>query len=138
MTSSPAASTVRHALGLELESRGYVVADDTVSLRGELYVRGDGDRVAALFEFKSTAEEAARTMYQGSWSADLPPRFAVMPLSQRDQVEIDVLHQAGLRTLFYETAAEAMVFAELDAALDVVDARARKAGASELDERRRR
>jgi hypothetical protein len=138
MTFGPAASTVRHALSFELESRGYLVADDTVSLRGELYVRGDGDRVAALFEFKSTAEEAARTMYQGSWSAELPPRFAVMPVSQKEQVEIDLLHQAGLKTLFYETAAEAMVFADLDAALDVVDARVQKAGASEVDKRRMR
>ena len=33
------------------------MAGDTVGLRGELYVRGDRDRAAALFEFKSTAEE---------------------------------------------------------------------------------
>ncbi len=94
--------------------------DDTVALRGELYVRGGGDRVAALFEFKSSAEEAVETMYQGSWTADMPPRFAVLPVSQRDHVEAELLRQAGMKTLFYEATAEGVAFADLDAALDIV------------------
>ena len=51
-------TAVRAALRGELEARGYRVASDTLSLRGELYVRGDNDLARALFEFKTTAEEA--------------------------------------------------------------------------------
>lgn len=101
----------------ELRNRGYVVAGDTVALRGELYVRGDGDRIAALFEFKRTALDAAETMYQGSWTTDLPPRFAVLPVSQMDHMEVGLLRQAGLSMLFYETTAESVTFVDLDAAL---------------------
>jgi hypothetical protein len=85
-----------------LETRGYAVAGDTVRLRGELYVQGDGDRAAALFEFKATVEEAFFTMYQGSWLPHLPPRFAVLPVSEGNDPGIDMLAQAGLSILFYE------------------------------------
>ena len=120
MTSESDAGAVRRTLCLELESRGYSVAGDTVALRGELYVRGQGDRAAALFEFKSSAEEAVETMYQGSWTADMPPRFAVLPVSQRDHVESELLRQAGMRTLFYEATVAGVVFVDLDAALGLV------------------
>ena len=122
MTSVSATGAARHALYLELEGRGHVVAGDTVALRGELYVQGDGDRVAALFEFKSSVEEAVETMYQGSWTADLPPRFAVLPVTQRDRSEVELLRQAGMKTLFYEAASGEVVFADLDAALEVLGA----------------
>ena len=117
MASGSDGSNIRSALLFELQNRGYVVADDTVALRGELYVLGRGDRIAALFEFKLTALDAAETMYQGSWTADLPPRFAVLPVSQSDHVEVGLLRQAGLSMLFYETTAENVTFVDLDAAL---------------------
>jgi hypothetical protein len=122
MTSVSDTGAVRRALYLELEGRGHVVAGDTVALRGELYVRGEGDRAAALFEFKSSVEEAVETMYQGSWTTDLPPRFAVLPFSQRDHSEVELLRQAGMKTLFYEAASGEVVFADLDAALEVLGA----------------
>jgi len=58
-------------LRAELEARGYSVASGTLSLRGELYIRGDRDPARALFEFSATAEEAFATMYQdvGGWHA---------------------------------------------------------------------
>jgi hypothetical protein len=125
MTLELDAGAVRQALRFELESRGYRVAYDTVTLRGELYVRGDGDQAAALFEFKSGAEEAVETMYQGSWTADLPPRFAVMPVSQRDEIEVELLRQAGMETLFYEATEKATAFLGLDAAVEILDNRRR-------------
>jgi hypothetical protein len=129
MTLEPEARAVRQALRLELESRGYRIAGDTVTLRGELYVRGDGDHAAALFEFKSSAEEAVRTMYQGSWTADLPPRFAVIPVSQRDKVEVDLLRQAGMEALFYKASEKATAFVGLDTAVRILEER-RAAGTS--------
>jgi hypothetical protein len=122
MISESDTSAVRRTLCLELEGRGHVVAGDTVALRGELYVRGDGDGVAALFEFKSSAEEAVETMYQGSWTADLPPRFAVLPVSQRDHFEVELLRQAGMKTLFYEVISGEVAFEDLDAALEILRA----------------
>ena len=114
----------KDALRVELERHGYEVTGDTVGLRGELYVRGDGDDAAALFEFKSTCEEAFATMYQGSWSPALPPRFAVLPESQRDHPELELLVQAGLSVLLYrfeDSGERRVVFADLDAALDKID-----------------
>jgi len=120
MTSKLDPSSVRRALCDELEDRGYAVAGDTVGLRGELYIRGDGDRAAALFEFKSSAEEAVETMYQGSWPAYMPPRFAVLPVSQKGHLEVEMLRQAGMSTLFYEVTAAGVVFVDLDTALGIV------------------
>jgi hypothetical protein len=114
---------VRRALLQQLEGRGYSVAGDTVALSGELYVRGEGDRAAALFELKSSAEEAFETMYQGSWTADMPPRFAVLPASQRDHAQVELLRQAGMSTLFYEVTAVGVAFVDLEAALRIVPLR---------------
>jgi hypothetical protein len=109
--------SVRQALRERLESHGHVVAADTVGLRGELYVRGDGDGAAAMFEFKATAEEAWLTMYQGRWLPTMPPRFAVLPVSERDDPALDVLRQAGLSVLLYEVDVQGVVFLDLEAAL---------------------
>jgi hypothetical protein len=111
---------VLEALRSELASRGYPVASDTVSLRGELYVRGDGDRAAAIFEFKATAQEAAETMYQGRWTSDLPPRFAVLPVCERAAPEASFLEQAGLSVLFFAEEGQDILFAELEEALDKI------------------
>jgi hypothetical protein len=104
---------VRRALRSELESRGYDVGGDTVGLRDDLYVRGSGDLAAALFEFKSTADEACATMYQGRWMSHLPPRFAVLPVSQRYEPALDMLTQSGLSVLFYEECEGSVVFSDL-------------------------
>ena len=114
---------VRAALCNELTAHGYSVARDTVDSRGELYIWGEGDRAAALFEFKETAEEACLTMYQGSWPENLPPRFAVLPASQRDDPAVDMLGQAGLSTLFYEATETEVVYVELEAALKQITER---------------
>jgi hypothetical protein len=115
-------AAVQRALRSELEGRGYTVAGDTVGLRGELYIRGDGDRAAALFEFKSTVEEAFSTMYQGSWLADMPPRFAVLPASEKDDPAVDILRQAGLKTLFYDLGDGGIVFEDIEEALATTNA----------------
>jgi hypothetical protein len=93
------------------------VAGDTVSLRGELYIRGEGDKALALFEFKATAEEACYTMYQGSWLSTMPPRFAVLPASERAEPGLDILRQAGLSVLLYEADQGGVVFLDLEATL---------------------
>ncbi len=110
--------TVRRALRERLQGLGHVVAADTVGLRGELYVRGDGDRAAAMFEFKATAEEAWLTMYQGRWLPTMPPRFAVLPVSEKADPVLDMLEQAGLGVLLYESEGDRVVFVDLCAALD--------------------
>ena len=112
--------TIRAALAAELEGRGFSVAGDTVGLGGVLYIEGENDRAAALFEFKDTAEEAIETMYQGRWMPEMPPRYAVLPRSERDKPELDMLRQAGLSFLLYENhdghgdGAAAVIFPELD------------------------
>jgi hypothetical protein len=115
------AASVRQALRLELETRGCRVAGDTIGLRGELFVWGDGDRAAAMFEFKSTAQEAFQTMYQGSWPATLPPRFAVLPAAEASAPGVDLLTQAGLSVLLYHAAATGVVFLEFDSALAKIE-----------------
>jgi hypothetical protein len=92
---------VRDSLRSELQKRGYAVASDTVDFRAALYVEGEGDRAAAMFEFKKTAAEACETMYQGAWLPTMPPRFAVMPVTEQDDPGSDLLRQAGMRVLFY-------------------------------------
>ena len=108
--------TVRHALRSELQSRGYDVGGDTAGLRSELYVRGSGDTAAALFEFKTTADEACESMYQGRWLSHLPPRFAVLPVSQKHESGTDFLAQAGLSLLFYEEREGRVAFIDLPVA----------------------
>ena len=46
-----------------------------------MYVPGENDLAAAIFEFKEGALHAAETMYKGSWVEGLPPQFAVMERS---------------------------------------------------------
>ncbi len=113
-------TAVRAALRGELEARGYRVASDTLSLRDELYVRGDNDLARALFEFKATAEEALTTMYQGSWVEGMPPRFVVMPASEKDARELDVLGQMRIQVLFFERTGEEVDFLGIEEALAVI------------------
>lgn len=127
---------VREALRAELIGRGYSVTSDTVSLRRELYVRGPGDRAAAIFEFESTAAEAAESMYkgQGRWTPELPPRFAVLPAAERTAPEADFLVQAGFSVLFVEVAGGDILFLGLDDALQKIGRPVEAAG----DDRRTR
>ena len=108
---------VRNALREELERRGYSVAADTVSLRGDLHVLSEGDGAAAILEIKATATEAAESMYQGHWMPDLPPRFAVLPVTERERPEVDLLQDAGLNTLFYTVTNRRVILVDLDAAV---------------------
>ncbi len=110
----------RTALRRELSGRGFPVAEDTVSLRKEVYVWGEGDRAAAVFEFKATAVEAAETMYQGRWTSDLPPRFAVMPATEQDAPEADFLQQAGYSVLFFTGDGQDILFIDLEKALEKI------------------
>jgi hypothetical protein len=64
---------IREALRKELTARGFEVASDTVSARGELYTRGAGDLASAIFEFKDTANDAIATMYHGYGSVSADP-----------------------------------------------------------------
>lgn len=123
---SPAELAVARAtLRGELEARGYNVARDTLSLRGELYVRGDHDLALALFEFHATADEAFATMYQGSWVDGMPPRFAVLPAFEPHSQGLDLLEQARVHVLFFERAGADLRFPDLDSALAPVGNRAK-------------
>ena len=110
-------AAVQAALRSELVARGYSVAEDTGGFEGRLHIWGEGDKAAALFEFKCSAEEACHTMYEGSWPATLPPRFAVLPVGERCSPDVDMLLQAGLSTLFYEVEGEEVAFPGLDEAV---------------------
>jgi hypothetical protein len=120
------ADAVRSALKHELQERGYAVAKDSAGANGELFIWGDGDRAAALFEFKETAEEACGTMYQGSWLATMPPRFAVLPAVEKQAQAVDFLQQAGLSVLFYDATEGRPTFVGLDSALDEIARRGQR------------
>jgi hypothetical protein len=64
-----------------------------------------------------TAEEACLTMYQGSWPATLPPRFAVLPAAERLSPDMSMLLQAGLGVLLYEMRDDEVTFRELEEAV---------------------
>ncbi len=108
---------VRRALRAHLEALGYDVASDSHGLRSELYIMGEGDLARALFEFKKNAAEACDTMYQGSWIAGLPPRFAVMPQAESQSAEVELLEQVGVVPLYFSTDGGSVEFGQLDSIL---------------------
>ncbi len=110
---------IRTRLRDELRDRGYEVASDSLGLKKELYIVGPDDKARALFEFKSSLSEAFDTMYQGRWLDTLPPRVAVLPVSEIENPETEILAQAGLKTLFCE-AGEQIEFLDLDALLEEI------------------
>lgn len=112
---------IRQVLRRELEDRGLQVADDTFASRNELYVKGDGDLAAALFEFKSSVQEATDTMYQGHWTEGLPPRFAVLPADSVNDPYFEMLGQMRIDPLLYEITADGVAFPGLDEALARLD-----------------
>jgi len=113
-------AVVRAALRRELEALGYRVATDTRSLRGELYVKGDRELAAALFELKASVEEAFETMYQGRWMEGMPPRFAVLPSSEAGGPGLEMLAQARLQVLFYENSGDMVHFPNLGPAVAAI------------------
>jgi hypothetical protein len=115
-----ALEAARTALRAELEARGHAVASDTLGLRRELYLKGDGDLARALFEFMPSAEEACDRMYQGSWVEGLPPRFAVLPASEAGAPALEMLEQMRVRVLLFDQGAAGVVFRDLDEALEGV------------------
>jgi hypothetical protein len=110
-------TAVRAALRSELEARGHVVASDTLSLRRELYLVGANDLATALFEVKAGARDACETMYQGSWVAGLPPRFAVMPAAAVEDPDLELLLQMRVIPVFYEAGPDGLAFPGLDETL---------------------
>lgn len=108
---------VRAALRREFEDRGLDVADDTVAPRGEIYVKGNGDLAAGLFEFKRSVRDAIDTMYQGHWTEGLPPRFAVLPADAQNDPSFELLEQMHILPLLYRAAEDGVAFLDLDAAL---------------------
>ncbi|MGV8084504.1 MAG: hypothetical protein AB2L09_12880 [Coriobacteriia bacterium] len=104
----------REALRLALAERGLRVESDTASCGRSLYIMGDNDLACAMFEFyKSAAEAAEAALYQGAWVEGLPPRFAVLPASARNEDDFDLLGQIHIIPLIY-IRAEGIEFPELD------------------------
>ncbi|MEN6429645.1 MAG: hypothetical protein ABFC80_02205, partial [Coriobacteriales bacterium] len=108
---------VRETLRRELTLRGFEVADDTVSVRGELYVKGQSGLAGALFEFSPSVSAAIDALYRGHWSEGLPPRYAVLPAETGDDPAFELLEQMHIHPLLYEIAEAQVVFHALDAAL---------------------
>lgn len=105
---------VRTALREELRSRGHDVASDTLGLRSDLYLMGEGDLARALFEFSDSAESALYAMYQGQWMPSMPPRFAVIPNHERGADQLEMLEQIRVIPLFFGVAEDGVTFEDLD------------------------
>ncbi len=115
---APPMRDVRAALREDLTQRGFQVASDTLGARSELYIIGESDLASALFEFKASAREAVDTMYQGSWVAGLPPRFAVLPADQAADASVEMLEQMRVVPLFFQADAKGRItFPDLDRVL---------------------
>lgn len=92
---------VRDALRAALLEHGYDVQSDTHGTRPALYLMGDGDLALALFEVHVDSGSAIDAMYQGAWTAGLPPRFAVLPEAAKDEISFELLEQMRLVPLLY-------------------------------------
>jgi hypothetical protein len=108
---------LRDALRHELTERGLETAGDSHGMRSDIYILGENDLARALFEFKPTVAEACDTMYQGSWVAGLPPRFAVLPASESESPELEMLEQIQVTPVFFSVEDGAVTFRDLDALL---------------------
>jgi hypothetical protein len=113
-------SSVRAALRAELESRGYQTGRDPAGQGSGLYLADQRGLARALFEFRDTAEDAFVSMYQGNWVAGLPPRFVVLPAQEAGSEWLDVLRQARIGVVFYESDGRSVGFPELESALSQV------------------
>ncbi len=109
--------SVRERLRERLGKLGYDVASDSHGLRRDLYIVGDGDLAQGLFEFMPTAAEACDRMYQGSWVEGLPPRFAVLPSSESQSPELELLEQIRIVPVFFELDGGRVEFPHLEAIL---------------------
>lgn len=110
---------VRQALRLKLIARGYAVASDTMGARGGLYIMGPNDVARALFEFRSNADDAVyEAAHQGSWSANMPLRFAVLPGKAAPLASLATLEQMRATPLLFDVVEGVVVFRDLDRLLE--------------------
>lgn len=93
-------NAIREALRADLAGRGFRVQSDTHGSRG-LYLMGKGDLALALFEFHASAADAIDAMYQGAWTAGLPPRFAVLPEAAASEDSFELLEQMRIIPLLH-------------------------------------
>lgn len=106
---------VRLALRAELGERGYRLSSDSAGMSRSLYIMGPNDVASALFEFKSSAENAVyELMYQGAWVAGMPPRFAVVPAESAGEDSIETLTQMKAIPLLFEVTEGVVSFRDLD------------------------
>jgi hypothetical protein len=92
------------------------VASDSVGRGRDLYISGPNDLARALFHLSEDAGEAAMTLYggSGSWTDGLPPRFAVLPVTQADSPYLEMLAQMRVAPLYYDDLEGRVSFRELD------------------------
>lgn len=109
-------NVVRSALRAELVARGHGVASDTAGARPDLYIVAPNDLANALFHFGDDAGEAAMSMYLsgGSWSAGMPPRFAVLPTTESISTSLEMLEQMHVVPLYYDVSDGRVTFSGLD------------------------
>ncbi len=109
---------VRRALHAELARRGQHLAGDSTGSNRALYVMGDNDVAAAVFEVKPSASDAVYDlMYQGAWVSGMPPRYAVVPAADADADSLDTLKQMRAHPLLFDIEDGAVRFRDLDEAL---------------------
>lgn len=118
-TAAVDAAEVRQALRLELIARGFEVASDTMGARGSLYIMGQGDVARALFEFRSSADDAVyEAAHQGSWGASMPPRFAVLPGKSAPLASLATLAQMRATPMLFDVVDDVVTFRDLDQLLE--------------------
>jgi len=106
---------VQRALRAALAERGRHLAGDTTGRNRALYIMGAGDVAAALFEIKSSADDAVYDLLnQGSWVAGMPPRFAVVPAATADAGSLETLEQMRAHPILFDVEAESVRFRDLD------------------------
>jgi hypothetical protein len=106
---------VRRALRAVLAERGHHLSSDSAGVHGSLYIMGRDDLARAVFEFKSSAGDAAcELMYQGAWMPNMPPRFVVLPASEEHDPSLETLEQMRAMPLLYDDDAETITFRDLD------------------------
>lgn len=110
---------VRNALRAELVERGHHAASDTMARGRDLYLIGANDLAKALFVLGVDAGDLAEAMYRssGSWVAGMPPRFAVLPASEADNPEFEMLEQIRAIPLLFEVDGDQVHFRELETLL---------------------
>lgn len=108
-------SQVAQALRVRLADHGHRLSGDTVGAHRALYILGDDDLARAVFEIKSSADDAVyELMYQGSWAPGMPPRFAVIPKVGTGNDALETLTQMKAIPLLFERTGDTVEFQDLD------------------------